>query len=274
MAKIMQSHERYSRTKQGFTLMELLVAMGVGGITVLIMQGLMASIFQSAESLQIDAEIQEIAAGVLSRVHCEKTFAANGIDGRTGAGPAANLQIQLRDKSDRSVLSSHSLGGVFAPYKQIDSNWFADATWTGRSIALKLARKAKNNMTWGTDPYTGRDLSFSAGKQLIYADPPTGVPLCAISNTSTVLALGITPTISVVGPLTDGLNDHSSANDFLTGPIYLNKGCHYYCATKGYTSGVGLGVGDSYPVYDGSGNITGTVPYLPGQGPVTCRCFI
>lgn len=263
---------RHRSQRRGFTLVEIIVSMAVAMLLMAIIHAQFSQFFRVLGTVVIDGDIREHTARIAKLINCEKTLQSIGVSG-SGGGPPPTEQVQLLDKKGHAILKNHSMGGIYAPYRMISADWLASARWTGKSIAVSLAKKGVNNLSWAKDPASGIILDFNLPKMQIYGDPPDGIPLCSHTASSRVLEVLKVTNATAVNPLI-GLAPTSQVYPILWRPLAGNKACHLYCKTQSYTAGRMLGLTDGYGVYDAAGNFVKLEFFNPGESIVHCGCFL
>jgi hypothetical protein len=286
-----------------------MVAVGISGFLFLVANQMLVDVNKWMADVSVDTELVEIAQRLSARVNCEKTKEALGIT--ANHSPNVTTQLQLYDKNSKAIFTDSSLGGIFSGYRKVSSDWLVDATWTGRSFAVRVGKMRPKADDWAKHPITKQPLGFGMPKHRIFGDPPN-VPLCPKRATGRVLATTIHTTSGVINGLLGLPNQGSRYNWFgdsrtqaqrvqdcvdtsnaigvtPTGqgcqdgtimfmtPLLFSRGCHKFCREPGnnYVSGTMIGVGDWSWITDASGNITGWGPlYTPGNSVVVCECYL
>lgn len=293
----------------GFSLVEIMVAVGISGFLILVANQILSDVNKWMADISVDSELVEISQLISARVNCEKTRDALGIT--ANHPPAVTTQVQLYDKNGKAIFTDSSLGGIFAGYRKVSSDWLVDATWTGRSFAVRVGKMRPKADDWAKHPITKQPLNFGMPKHRIFGDLPN-VPLCPQRSTGRVLATAIQTTSGVINGLlglpnqgahydTLGLSrtpaqrvvdcDAAShahnttptgqgcldATIMLMTPLLFSRGCHTFCRQPGnnFVSGIMIGVGDWTWILDASGNIIAYGPlYTPGNSDVVCECYL
>ncbi len=293
----------------GFSLAEVMVAVGISGFLLLVANQMLSDVNKWMADISVDAELVEISQLISARVNCEKTKDALGIT--ANHPPAVTTQVQLYDKNGKAIFTDSSLGGIFSAYRKVSSDWLVDASWTGRSFAVRVGKMRPKADDWAKHPITKQPLNFGMPKHRIFGDLPN-TPLCPKRSSGRVLATAIQTTSGVINALLGLPNQGNRYNYYgasqttaqrvaecratsiavkatptgqgcqdatimLMTPLLISRGCHKFCRQPGnnFVSGTMIGVGDWPWILDASGNITGFGPlYTPGNSVVICECYL
>lgn len=293
----------------GFSLAEVMVTVGISGFLLLVANQMLSDVNKWMADISVDSELVEISQLLSARVDCEKTKDSLGIT--ANHPPAVTTQVQLYDKNSKAIFTDSSLGGIFSGYRKVSGDWLVDATWTGRSFAVRVGKMRPKADDWAKHPITKQPLNFSMPKHRIFGDLPN-TPLCPKRSTGRVLATTIQTTSGEINGLLGLPNQGDHYNSLgiprtpvqraaecadssisvgatptgqgcydgtimLMTPLLLSRGCHKFCRQPGnnFVSGTLIGLGDWPWIRDASGNIKGHGSfYTPGNSVVVCECYL
>ena len=255
-----------------FSLVELIFALALSSMIISGIYTQFSGFYKALGGVSIDVEIAELAAYLSKRVNCDVTLKSINVLGG-GGDPPATQQIQLLDRSGTPILKSHDLGGEYAPYRRISSDWFASVTWTGSSLAVSVAKKGKSSHGWAKNPVTGEEINFFSSKTQLYRDQPAGMSMCPRSSQAGVLEQQLSTTSDVINPFIGAPVSQLVGVTLLT-PAGGNKACHLYCVSRNYVAGRIVSGADGYSQNDANGNFVRVVFFPAGKSLVNCGCFL
>lgn len=248
------------KANAGVTLAEIVVSLGISGILIAIAYQQYTQIQQSFASIEIDADINDIAQRIQKAVNCETTLAAPS-------------PIKLRDKHGGRLFKDHAFGGVFSGSEQINEDYFAQSAWSGNEVSIRLAKKSKSSLSFAKDPLTGRALGFSLSRMQIFGSPPTGIPLCPKNTLPSGIAQVTNIQVRDISPFLGNPLNTTVYNTYLR-PIAAKLGCHEYCRSINHMTGFAVEWTDlcGYTT-NPAGDMTGVL-CPPGDGFVQCNCLL
>jgi type II secretory pathway pseudopilin PulG len=261
-----------NKANAGITLVEILVSIGISGILLAVAYQQFSGLQESFASIEIDADINDIAQRIQKKINCEKTLGVSNFNLSPSPGTTV-LPIRLLDKQGNRLFKDHNLGGVFSGSEQINQDYFVQSNWNGNGISMQLAKKSKSSLAFANDPLTGRELGFSQTRMQIFGAPPAGIPLCPKNSLTNDIAQVENITIRDISPYVDNPPNTTVLNTYLR-PIAFKLGCHQYCRSQNYMTGFTVECSDVCSYTTNSAGDQVAVMCQDGFGGLHCNCLL
>lgn len=251
------------RTAGGFSLVELLIALGVGGAVIAAGYTLLNRVGASDQMLVRQSELLDLKTKIRQAVDCKATLDPYRMAG--GKVPAGT-PVALRGK--RGLKSGVELftpvkSGPFAGSSRAFGSWHVQAVWSGTGITVLAARLAGTGKGAARHPLIKDRLDDFAADfnplfggnsayQLCRAEVPAGFELAFLA-----------PTVRAAEAATGLKGQILNCHELLNSGLVPNRSCQKYCKAVDYDGGWLSECQAFHVVSDASGFVTGFDPINP-----------
>ena len=232
------------RGRTGFSLIEAVIAIGVGGLVIAIVAQTATRTITMLMKYADDREAVEIRGRLRAQVDCTKTLAPHL--NAAGIVPPGTT-VTLVNRSNRALTSTpgSAPAGIFIGSAPIQGRWFLRAFWNGTSLETRIALKMPNSWAATPDPIFGGTvvMDFNSRINPIFGDP-AAYRLCSPEETPDILT-GYIPTSfwNLYYDPTQGLPGMSDiyyingSSGISSHRYVINTACKRMCVTRGWGTG-------------------------------------